>query len=118
MNFSQDTGSVAKSEQELLIGEAVLLPGGGMMLVVNGLADWRYTLERRESLTEGEWQPVPGQADILSEIDGPLLLSDPAVLPQAFYRVMAIPWLGEQPATTRAGASPSQPSPIFCGRSA
>jgi hypothetical protein len=89
MTFSQDTGPVAKSEQGSLIGEVALLPGGGMILFVNGLAGWRYTLERRESLTEGEWLPVPGQSDVLCEISGPLMMLDEFVLPQAFYRVIS-----------------------------
>ena len=77
--------------EALAAGQAVAQPGGGMAVTVNGVAGWRYTLERRESLTEGEWLPVPGQADILCEVSGPLQLNDPAMLPQAFYRVVAAP---------------------------
>ncbi|MDD4103131.1 MAG: hypothetical protein PHU80_10955 [Kiritimatiellae bacterium] len=65
--------------------------GGGMAVTVNGLDGWRYTLERRESLTEGEWLPVPGQTEILCETGGPLVLTDATVLPQAFYRVVSEP---------------------------
>jgi hypothetical protein len=62
-----------------------------MAVTINGLAGWRYTLERRESLTEGEWTPVPGQIEILCGDTGELTLTDAAVLPQAFYRVVAAP---------------------------
>lgn len=75
----------------LAAGQAAALPGGGMAVTVNGVAGWRYTLERRESLIEGVWEPVPGQVKILCEVGGPLQLGDPAVLPQAFYRVVAEP---------------------------
>ena len=85
----QDT--LAAGFEALTAGQAAALPGGGMAVTVNGVAGWRYTLERRESLTEGEWLPVPGQADILCEVSGPLQLNDPAMLPQAFYRVVAAP---------------------------
>ncbi len=51
----------------------------------------RHTLERRASLTEGEWEPVPGQTGILCTEVGPVILSDTAALPQAFYRVVATP---------------------------
>ena len=75
--------------EALTAGQAAGLPGGGMAVTVNGLAGWRYTLERRESLTEGEWTPVPGQVNILCGGSGPLILTDAAVLPQAFYRVVS-----------------------------
>jgi hypothetical protein len=75
--------------EALAAGQASVQAGGGLAVTVNGLAGWRYTLERRESLTEGEWQPVPGQAEILCLETGPLSLTDAAVLPQAFYRVKA-----------------------------
>ncbi|MFO7936903.1 MAG: hypothetical protein R6V06_04765 [Kiritimatiellia bacterium] len=69
---------------------AVMQPGGGMMFVVNGLSRWRYTLERRESLTEGEWLPVDGQIGILCNMTGPMVLTDLEItLPQAFYRVLS-----------------------------
>jgi hypothetical protein len=77
--------------EALAAGQAAALPGGGLAVTVNGLAGWRYTLERRESLTEGEWQPVPGQVEIECPASGPLLLTDAAVLPQAFYRVVSKP---------------------------
>lgn len=83
--------ALAAGFEPLAAGQAVAQPGGGMAVMVNGLEGWRYTLERRESLTEGEWQPVPGRVEILCEADGPLLLDDPAVLPRAFYRVVAAP---------------------------
>ncbi|MBP7637976.1 MAG: hypothetical protein KBA18_08885, partial [Kiritimatiellae bacterium] len=77
--------------EALAAGQAVAQPGGGMAVTVNGLAGWRYTLERRESLTEGEWLPVAGQIEILCGATGPLVLTDAAVLPKAFYRVVARP---------------------------
>ena len=77
--------------EALTAGQAAGLPGGGMAVTINGLAGWRYTLERRESLTEGEWTPVPGQIEILCGDTGELTLTDAAVLPQAFYRVVAAP---------------------------
>lgn len=67
------------------------LAGGGKSVTVNGLVGWRYTLERRESLTEGEWHPVPGQSEILCDATGPFTLTDTTLLPQAFYRVVAAP---------------------------
>ncbi len=73
----------------LTVEQAAALPGGGMEVAVSGLAGWRYTLERRQSLTVGAWEPVPGQANILCEVSGPLWLSDTEVFPQAFYRVVA-----------------------------
>jgi hypothetical protein len=85
----QDT--LAAGFEPLTAGQAVAMPGGGMAVTVNGLAGWRYTLERRESLTEGEWVPVPGQSGILCGAPGPMLLFDAAVLPQAFYRVVSMP---------------------------
>jgi hypothetical protein len=75
----------------LAAGQVTVPPGGGLAVTVNGLAGWRYTLERRESLTEGEWQPVPGQVEMVCPASGPLLLTDAAVLPQAFYRVVSAP---------------------------
>jgi hypothetical protein len=75
--------------EALAAGQASVLPGGGLAVMVNGLAGWRYTLERRASLTEGTWQPVAGQTEILCVATGPLLLTDAAVLPQAFYRVVS-----------------------------
>ncbi|MDA3926266.1 MAG: hypothetical protein PF904_16345 [Kiritimatiellae bacterium] len=65
--------------------------GSGVELPVNGLAGWSYTLQRRTSLTEGEWELVAGQTDILCSEDGVLVLSDTEMLPQAFYRVLATP---------------------------
>jgi hypothetical protein len=77
--------------EALAAKQAAAQPGGGMAVAVNGLAGWRYTLERRESLTEGEWTPVTGQIDVLCDETGPLILTDATVLPQAFYRVVAAP---------------------------
>lgn len=83
----QDT--LSATFEALTAGQAAAQPGGGMAVSVNGLAGWRYTLERRESLTEGEWLPVPGQTDIICAISGELVLTDAAFLPQAFYRVVS-----------------------------
>jgi hypothetical protein len=67
------------------------LADGGRRVIVNGMAGWRYTLERRESLTEGDWEPVQGQSELLCDATGPFTLTDTALLPQAFYRVVAAP---------------------------
>lgn len=75
--------------EALQCGYTATLPGGGMAVGVTGLTGWRYTLERRESLTEGDWVPVAGQTDILCTESGELLLTDDAVLPRAFYRVVS-----------------------------
>ncbi len=75
--------------EALAAGQAVAQPGGGMAVTVNGLEGWRYTLERRESLTEGEWDPVDGQVEISCGATGPVVLIDEAVLSRAFYRVIS-----------------------------
>ncbi len=82
--------TLAAGFEPLAAGQVETPPGGGLAVTVNGVKDWRYTLERRESLTEGEWMPVDGQIDIVCGATGPLVLTDDeTTLLQAFYRVVS-----------------------------
>jgi hypothetical protein len=106
-NTRQLSRYLAGEIDELRISHAVLKPGqllnvlpgfsisalasGGRRVSVNALVGCRYTLERRASLTDGEWAPVVGQTDVLCTETGPLALTDAETLPQTFYRVVATP---------------------------